>query len=115
MKVEWNFWAHVVKVVDGDTLKLDVDTGFRHWILAENYRLARIDAPEPKTVTKEAGDAATKFVQDLFVQHGSKLLITSSKHGKYRWVIEAYLGQPNFTLNLSDELVRAGHAVYKDF
>ena len=83
MKHDWTFICDVVKVIDGDTLKLNVDLGFKNWKLEENFRLARIDSPE--IVKGELqGYKAKDFVKNILELSGNKVLINSFKHGKYR-------------------------------
>jgi len=113
----WTFNASLVRVVDGDTLKLAVDLGFRHYTI-DNYRLDRIDAPEKTGASKAAGLSARDWVQAELQPHEEYLLLKASKHGKFRWIVEIYYDrdlQGEYHKNLSDELVKAGHAVYRKF
>jgi micrococcal nuclease len=41
----WNYRASLVRVIDGDTVELKVDLGFRVYS-QETFRLARINTPE---------------------------------------------------------------------
>lgn len=41
----WTFYAHVVRVVDGDTFVADLDLGLDTWRMSARVRLAHIDAP----------------------------------------------------------------------
>jgi micrococcal nuclease len=51
----YNYNANVVKVIDGDTVRLDIDLGFRvRWV--SNCRLASINAPELGSGGEEARD-----------------------------------------------------------
>lgn len=110
LPAKWVFNAHVEKVVDGDTLKLNVDLGFRTWVMGENFRVARINAPEIRR-DDPAGALAREWVEKQLTK---PIQIHSSKHGKYRWVIEVFYGD-KFELNLSDEMVKAGHAEYVNY
>jgi len=118
---KWTFFAQIVSVVDGDTLKLDVDQGFRNWILGENFRLARIDTPELKKDNNK-GHESKGWVEEFIKNNSDKnktILIECSKHGRYRWVIEVYLrefaGSKKYTINLNDMIVKAGMGVYKKY
>ena len=119
MKHEWTFYATVEEVVDGDTLKLNIDQGFRDWRIRENFRLGRIDAPETKLETYDLGKASENFVEKILKLHDPVILIKSRKHGKYRWIIEVFLKKNandlEHTVNLNDMIVEAGHAIYKEF
>ena len=45
--------AKVIKVVDGDTIDVDLDLGFGIWLRNERVRLYGIDTPESRTSDKE--------------------------------------------------------------
>ena len=58
------FQARVKRVVDGDTLDLDIDLGF-HITLSERVRLMGVDTPETRSrdlVEKADGLKAKEFV-----------------------------------------------------
>ena len=44
---EYNF--KLVKVVDGDTVDIDIDLGFGVWLKDQRIRLMGIDTPESRT------------------------------------------------------------------
>lgn len=113
-KHNWNFKAKVKKIIDGDTVKFIIDRGFYDYSVM-NIRLARIDAPEKRKGETE-GFAAKEWLE-LLIPVGATVLLQTFKHGKYRWVAELYIQDANgeFTKNISDELVKAGHAIYKDY
>ena len=63
----YEYNCKIVKVVDGDTVDVDIDLGFGVWMRNERVRLYGIDAPESRTSDKEEkkyGLAAKKYVQD---------------------------------------------------
>lgn len=103
----WYFPATLVRVIDGDTVKLVVDAGFRI-TFTDSFRLARIDAPELRT---PCGVAAKSFLSAL-LDNQAQLKIETIKHGKYRWIVDIWLADGR---NVSDELVKCGHAKYKQF
>ena len=43
----------IVKVIDGDTVDVDIDLGFGIWMKKERIRLYGIDTPESRTRDKE--------------------------------------------------------------
>lgn len=45
----WRVHGAVVDVHDGDTVRLDLDLGWRVWLRDERVRIAHIDAPELST------------------------------------------------------------------
>lgn len=60
----YNYRATVVRIVDGDTIDVDVDLGFSIHT-KQRLRLLGINAPEVKGPTKAAGDAATDHLRGL--------------------------------------------------
>ena len=45
----YEYNVKVVKVIDGDTVDVDIDLGFGVWIHKERVRLYGIDTPESRT------------------------------------------------------------------
>lgn len=100
--------ATVVSVVDGDTVKLRVDLGFRsQWV--SNCRLAGINAMEmaDKDPTLRArAIEAKKYIEDK-LPAGTEVVVRSTKLDKYgRPVVVVYYGQ-YFLKNLNNELLSA--------
>lgn len=52
--------ADIVRVIDGDTVVVNIDLGFNIWLHNEHLRLVGIDAPEQRS---EAGDRTTDALQ----------------------------------------------------
>lgn len=97
-------------VVDGDTIDVDLDVGFRHRT-EQRLRLKRIDAPETWRPSSEeeriAGEAATLFVEDLILE--KEIYVRTYKTDSWgRYLGEIYVQGKN----LSDKLVKVGHAVW---
>ena len=49
----YEYRVDIVKVVDGDTVDVDIDLGFGVWIKDERVRIMGIDTPESRTRDKE--------------------------------------------------------------
>jgi micrococcal nuclease len=74
----------VVKVVDGDTVDVDIDLGFGICLKDERVRIMGIDTPESRTsdrVEKLFGKASSKRLGEL-LQEGAKLITTEDKSGE---------------------------------
>ena len=57
--------VNIVKVVDGDTVDVDIDLGFGIWMKNERVRLFGIDTPESRTrdlEEKKYGLAAKEYL-----------------------------------------------------
>ena len=74
----------VIKVVDGDTVDVDIDLGFGVCLKDERVRIMGIDTPESRTsdrVEDLFGEAAKARLKEL-MKHGGKLVTTEDKHGE---------------------------------
>jgi endonuclease YncB( thermonuclease family) len=49
----YEYPCKIVRVVDGDTVDVDIDLGFSHWIHNERIRLYGVDTPECRTTDAE--------------------------------------------------------------
>jgi endonuclease YncB( thermonuclease family) len=70
--------AVITRVVDGDTLVVDIDAGFDIWLRGQTLRLNRINAPEMKT---SEGKTLTKNLQFLT---NEKVLIRTVKNHRLK-------------------------------
>jgi micrococcal nuclease len=64
----YDYKCKVVKVVDGDTVDVDIDLGFGIWMKKERVRIMGIDTPESRTrdlVEKKFGLAAKARLKEL--------------------------------------------------
>lgn len=110
----YSYNATVMKIVDGDSLWLEVDVGFRMTYRA-NFRLAGINTPElrAKDPEKKAAAYAAKARLAELVPVGSEVYIETEKPGKYgRWLAEVWpLGQDELLdPSVNDTLVDEGLA-----
>ena len=48
----YEYKCKIVKVVDGDTVDVDIDLGFGCWLKDERVRVMGIDTPESRTSDK---------------------------------------------------------------
>ena len=114
----FKYLARIIYVMDGDTLKLDIDLGFRVHIL-ETVRLARINAPDTVNFGAQGiNDPAKNYILDK-CPIGSMCLAQITRPDKYgRWLAEIFFqpgeNDPVKILQnprvLNDELVRNGFA-----
>ena len=80
----WTYRCKLRKVVDGDTVDVDIDLGFGIWQMNERVRIMGIDTPESRTrdkIEKKFGLAAKAKLKSLL---GPKpvLQTTISKKGE---------------------------------
>ena len=110
----YSYRAYVERVIDGDTLWLDVDCGFQVWT-RQKVRLRGIDTPE--LLTKE-GQEAKAFVASALSENTS-VAITTTKPDKYdRYLADLFylpgIGKAEDALRngwfLNGELLKKGYA-----
>ena len=74
----------LIKVVDGDTVDVDIDLGFGVCLKDERVRIMGIDTPESRTrdkVEKVFGLAAKDRLKEL-LHEGARLITTEDKSGE---------------------------------
>lgn len=123
----YEYRCKIVRIIDGDTVDVDIDLGFNTWIHDERVRLDGVDSPESRTsdkIEKFFGLLAKHQLEELLPVGSSQILQTTSvssteKFGRTLgffklndssvndWLIEnsyavAYQGQ-------NKELVQASH------
>ena len=79
--------AIVEKIVDGDTIKMNIDLGFRTWIKA-NCRLYGINTPELNSKDEEERNRAKKALEYL-----SEILIVGKTYNIVSYELDKY-GRP---------------------
>jgi len=99
----YEYECKIARVIDGDSIILDIDLGFGLWIHGESIRLFGVDCPECRSRDKEekaAGIAAKKFVTRRLQLGGTYTLSTQGKgkFGRYLGVISDEAGSVNDAL-----------------
>lgn len=117
----YEYNAQVIRVIDGDTLIMDIDLGF-HVHKVVTIRLADIDCPEPRGDTVNEGLAAERFAQ-VWCQENAPLVVATDKDrngdteqgGFGRYLGTVWSGEMPHVTVLNEELVNNGHAVWKEY
>lgn len=111
----YEYKCKILKVVDGDTVDVDIDLGFGVWLKDERVRIMGIDTPESRTsdsVEKLFGNAAKKRVQELLGETAvlrTQLTAGETMRGKFGRVLGDFVA-PNGRL-VADILIGEGHCV----
>lgn len=79
----YGYKARVVRVVDGDTLVLDVDLGFSVVLKGQTLRMARVNAPERKGATLTAGDKSKEALRARL--EGKEVTIRTFRGGEDKY------------------------------
>lgn len=113
----YEYKCKILRVVDGDTVDVDIDLGFGVWLRKERVRMMGIDTPESRTrdkVEKKFGLAAKAFVKDKMPVGSMQILKTEidksgeDKKGKFGRILGDFLIDEE---RLTDIMVSEGHAV----
>ena len=112
----YEYRARVLKVVDGDTVDVDIDLGFGVWLKDERVRIMGIDTPESRTrdkVEKKFGLAAKARLKELL--GATPILKTQvgkggeDMKGKFGRILGDFLTEDG--KKCGELLVKEGHAV----
>lgn len=83
----YEYKCKIIRVVDGDTINVDIDLGFDIWLKNQNIRLAGIDTPESRTRDPEErkfGLFAKYYVLDLLSENSESVIVTQKdERGKF--------------------------------
>ena len=100
--------AVCTSVYDGDTVTLDIDLGFGHWIKGRKCRLFGINTPELRGDDKESGIAARNRLRQLINNQPVLIKSIKDKSGKFgRLLVEIYC----HGANVNQQLINERHAV----
>jgi micrococcal nuclease len=95
-----------ISVVDGDTLKADIDLGFGVAITNKKIRLEHINCPEKNT---PEGVVAKQFTEAWIVEHNEAVIsVKNHREDKYGRILGSITGDGQ---SLADALKIAGHGV----
>lgn len=112
----YEYRAKLIKVVDGDTVDVDIDLGFGVWLKDERVRIMGIDTPESRTrdkVEKVFGLASKNRLKELL----SKDVILKTfaakdgedMKGKFGRILGDFILEDDSMV--TDILIKEGHAV----
>ena len=90
----YEYKCKLVRVVDGDTIDVDVDLGFGVWLQKQRIRMYGIDTPESRTsddVEKVYGNAAKAFLVKW--TNSGNLTLKTFKDGKGNYAKSKGLGE----------------------
>ena len=90
----YEYSCKIVRVVDGDTVDVDIDLGFGVWMHKQRIRMYGIDTPESRTrdlEEKKFGLMAKEIVKKWVPEGSTQTLITrKDKSGKYGRILGAF-------------------------
>ena len=115
----YEYRCRIVRVVDGDTVDVDIDLGFGIWMRNERIRLHGIDTPESRTrdlEEKKYGLLAKEQVKYFLPKDSIQTLITvKDKAGKFgrilgKFKIEDSLYPYKLPTTINEWMIQHHHA-----
>ena len=112
----YEYKVNILKVVDGDTVDVDIDLGFGCWLRNERVRIVGIDCPESRTsdrIEKVFGEAAKQRLTSLLSSEAILISQVSKMGENMKGKFGRILGDFK-TINdqiISTTLMEEGHAV----
>lgn len=104
----FEYFCKVVRVVDGDTIDVNIDLGFNIWHKGR-VRLAGIDTPESRTrnkAEKVLGLASKARLKEILKGQKVSILCTKEK-GKFGRILAEIMIDDR---NVNKQLMEEGHA-----
>ena len=102
----------ITKVIDGDTIEIDLDLGFGVWYRNQRVRLNGIDTPESRTKDKDEkirGELSKSKLKELIEEKRVKITTAidpDDKFGRILGIIETKEG-----INVNEWLITNNYAV----
>lgn len=112
----YEYRSTIVKIVDGDTVDVDIDLGFGTWLHNERVRIMGIDTPESRTSDKTEkvfGLAAKQRLTELLGPNPVLRTMVSKKgedmKGKFGRILGDFKTKDGQMI--TDIMIAEGHAV----
>ena len=112
----YEYGFKLIKVVDGDTVDVDIDLGFGTWMRKQRIRLNGIDAPESRTrdlEEKKFGLLAKEKLKTLLANARS-LRTSKDDRGKFGRILgdfEVYYSQEDRWCGVVEILIKESYGV----
>ena len=107
----YNYKASVTRIVDGDTVVVDIDLGFGVWLRDQSVRLAKINAPEIKGITKKSGIEAKEFLKKMILNKWVQIRTEKGREKYGRWLGTFLIEEDSNLIDINHKMVLEGYAV----
>lgn len=107
----YEYPVKVLRVVDGDTVDVDIDLGFGVWMRKQRIRMLGIDTPESRTRDKEEkvyGLAAKAFLKEALKQGPVTLRTVKDGKGKFGRILGEFIVN---NININEFMIVNYHGV----
>ena len=108
----YEYYCEVTRIIDGDTLDVDIDLGFATKLTKQRIRMLGIDTPESRTrdlEEKSRGLLSKKFLLDL-CPVGSTIRLRSHGKGKFGRIL-GEIFTPEGEVSINKQMCDEGYAV----
>jgi micrococcal nuclease len=108
----YEYYCEVTRIVDGDTLDVDIDLGFATKLTKQRIRMLGIDTPESRTrdlEEKSRGLLSKKFLLEL-CPVGSTIRLRSHGKGKFGRIL-GEIFSPEGEVSINKQMCDEGYAV----
>ena len=113
----YEYKCKVVRVVDGDTVDVDIDLGFGVWMHKERIRLHGIDTPESRTrdlEEKKYGLLAKEQIRFFLPEGSMQTLVTvrdkAGKFGRILGKFKIFDSKNDCETTINDWMIQEHHA-----
>ena len=113
----YEYGCKIVRVVDGDTVDVDIDLGFGVWMHKERIRLHGIDTPESRTrdlEEKKYGLLAKEQIRFFLPEGSMQTLVTvrdkAGKFGRILGKFKIFDSKNDCETTINDWMIQEHHA-----
>jgi len=111
----FEYKCKLIKIIDGDTIDVDIDLGFGVWLRNQRIRMYGIDTPESRTrdlEEKKYGLAAKAFLTEMLDDSHLILKTHKDERGKFGRILGEVWRTTNFAdQSINDYMIEKHHAV----
>ena len=111
----FEYRCELIKVIDGDTIDIDIDLGFGVWMRNQRIRMYGIDTPESRTrdlEEKKYGLAAKAFLTEMLDDSHLILKTHKDERGKFGRILGELWRTSNYTdKSINTYMIEKHHAV----
>lgn len=115
----YEYRCKIVRIIDGDTVVVDIDLGFDIWLKDESVRFLGMDAPEVRTrdqVEKLFGEISKAYVEKMIPVGSMQIVKTErpnsrGKFGRVLGTFRIYDEKTDRWTSLSEVMIREGYGV----
>ena len=111
----FEYSCKLIKVIDGDTVDVDIDLGFGVWLRNQRIRMYGIDTPESRTRDldeKKYGLAAKAFLTEMLDDSHLILKTHKDERGKFGRILGEIWRTTNFAdQSINNYMIEKHHAV----